>query len=55
MLDTRYFRKIANINSQQKKQSVLIAKISSCKAQIAKISCHMVNHFLLIIINAAVL
>ena len=33
MLATGYFLKIAKINSQQKNQSVLIAKISSHKTQ----------------------
>ena len=52
MLGTGYFLKIVKINFLQKKQSVLIAKISSRKTQKianpqkktpAKISCHRVN------------
>ena len=50
MLGTGYFLKIAKINSQQEKQSVLIAKNSNSNSnskteknrQSAKISCHSV-------------
>ena len=60
-LGTGYFLKILKINSQQEKQicphrkKSIPAKHKKLPIREKKISYHTVNHFLLIIINAAVL